>query len=114
MHRGFFATLLLLAVTASPALSQPVPAFVGVGPVYLRQGETRDVAVAGNNLSGATAVLLPGASGVTATLVTPAKPKAPPTIHIVVSADAVLGNRELRLATNYSLEQAKAWLNDNC
>src|SRR5438046_2662719 len=77
--RSAFGSRLSLAVVAVCALArlaaaQPFPALTGVPPVYLKQGESQDLTLTGQNLAGVTAVVVPDPRGVAAALVQPDKP----------------------------------------
>lgn len=101
----------LLAIAfgcARIAVAQPLPALAGVPPVYLKQGESQDLTLTGQNLAGVTAVVVvPDPRGLTAALVQPDKPadgskpdaNAPAKVKLSAAADAPLGDRELRLVT---------------
>src|SRR5882724_936621 len=80
------------------AAAQPLPSLSNTTPIYLRQGESREVPLEGQNLAGAQSVSLAAARGITAVLVAPEKPGAMPLrLKLVATPDAAIGDRELRL-----------------
>src|SRR5689334_1007960 len=92
------ATFVLLAVGALMPLlgrAQPMPSLSGVLPVYLRQGESREITLTGQNLTTATSITIPDAAGVTAKLLAAEKPNTPRHVKLSASTDARLGDREL-------------------
>src|SRR5260370_34846718 len=75
------ATMLPVALTAvlawvCPVIAQPSPALTNMAPVYLRQGELREITLSGQNLGNAKEALLAEPKGITAMLIIPAKPIA--------------------------------------
>src|SRR5688572_22546004 len=101
--RGARATgVLFLLAVALNAAAQPVPVLKSVTPDSLQRGHTTTLTVTGDNLAGASQVLIVGPPGVSATL----KPVAPTTkpittlsVEVATAADAPRGLRELRLVT---------------
>src|SRR5437879_3303321 len=72
--------LFLLVIGLLPCVrsgAQPAPSLSGVLPVYLRQGESREITLSGRNLAAAIAVAMPDAAGVTATLLPAEKSNTP-------------------------------------
>src|SRR4051794_26368791 len=87
----------LTALLSLRAFAQPTPTLGGVPPVYLRQGESRDIPLTGQNLATATSVAMPDPKGLTAELMP--KKGAAPFLKLTASPDASLGDREIRIVT---------------
>ena len=87
-----------MAVTVH-ARAQPVPTLTNTAPIYLRQGESRDVELSGQNLASAQSVALPDARGLTASLDKPAKTNGPLHVKLTATTNAPLGDREMRIVT---------------
>lgn len=92
---------LVVCCSSVMVIAQPQPTLGGMSPVYLRQGEAREVALAGQNLKDAKDVVVSGPAGVTAQLLS--KPKGLPAVKLSASADAALGDRELRVVTPFGV-----------
>src|SRR5438552_963779 len=45
------------------SIAQPVPSLSGMAPLYLRQGESRELTLSGQNLTAAQSVALPDTRG---------------------------------------------------
>lgn len=92
----FILFAILLAAVAARA--EPGPALTNPPPVYLQQGESREIEMSGSHLERVTGAAVPEPRGVEAALVKPDKPSAGSAkVKLSVSADAPLGLRELRL-----------------
>jgi hypothetical protein len=92
--------LLVILATSALAMShiisaQPMPNLSGMAPIYLRQGETREVVLNGQNLGGAQRAEVAAPKGVTAELLS----GTPLRVKLAAAGDAPLGERELRIVT---------------
>src|SRR5258706_5550485 len=103
--RATVCALIAAWVAASANQAQPVPMIADASPIYLRQGESREVALNGQNLSAATAALIAQGRGVTIALMAKEKADAPVRLKLAAPADAPLGDREMRLVTPSGVTQ---------
>jgi hypothetical protein len=97
--------VILAAIFCARASAQSVPTLTSASPVYLRQGESREVELGGQNLFSAQSVALPDAKGVTASLDKSAKGNGPLHVKLAATADAALGDREMRIVTTTGVTQ---------
>lgn len=99
-RRGWLAILVfgVLIATAGSVRAVPAPTLTTVPPIALKQGETVDITVAGQNLTAVASAPVLDPRGVTVELRPSDKPN-PGQLHLKVtaSADAALGDREMRL-----------------
>src|SRR4051812_11176660 len=71
VHDHHFAGLLVIVtalLAAGPAIAQPVPALTNVPAVYLKQGDSIELTLTGQNLGDVTGVVLPNPRGLAAGL----------------------------------------------
>src|SRR3954454_16330036 len=71
VHDRYFAGLLVIVtalLAAGPAIAQPVPALTNVPAVYLKQGDSIELTLTGQNLGDVTGVVLPNPRGLAAGL----------------------------------------------
>ncbi len=114
--QSFTAYRLLVLAAFSPFLvgntsfaQTSYPMITHATPVAVERGKTSEITVQGvNNFTGTYQALFEG-TGVSASIVIPPAPKTPPPtkpvvnavkLKVTVAADAVLGVREFRLASN--------------
>lgn len=103
------AIKLLLVITflacADTISAQPIPQLSNTVPVYIRRGESREIALTGKNLSINPSIALPDAKGVKASLILSEKAGETPRLKCFAAPDAALGDRELRIITPTGVTQ---------
>jgi hypothetical protein len=96
MKLGRSVMLILCSLAMSHIVwAQPMPSLSGMAPIYLRQGETREVVLNGQNLGGAQRAEVAAPKGLTAELLA----GTPLRVKLSAAGDAPLGERELRIVT---------------
>src|SRR3954454_14410287 len=71
VHDRYFAGLLVIVtalLAAGPAVAQPVPALTNVPAVYLKQGDSVELTLTGQNLGDVTGLVVPNPRGLAAGL----------------------------------------------
>src|SRR4051812_27529460 len=71
VHDRHFAGLLVIVtalLAAGPAVAQPVPALTNVPAVYLKEGDSIELTLTGQNLGDVTGVVVPNPRGLAAGL----------------------------------------------
>src|SRR3954454_17541981 len=66
VHDRYFAGLLVIVtalLAAGPAVAQPVPALTNVPAVYLKQGDSVELTLTGQNLGDVTGIVVPNPRG---------------------------------------------------
>jgi hypothetical protein len=93
------SSLLLIALFAGAALAtdQPAPNVKSASPDFMQRGASTEVTFTGEGLAPDTKILVSGEPGLTANIVeaTPTKVR----VAITATADAQIGDREIRLVT---------------
>ncbi len=69
--------ILLLGLGVMTGVAQPVPKLNSISREWVERGAVRDVTLAGENLSGATNIILSGGPGVSARIIPPADVQVP-------------------------------------
>jgi hypothetical protein len=89
---------LLALLLAAPALAQPVPKINDASLSAIQRGQSAVVTLTGENLAAVSSIALAGDPGVTTELVKDPAPVANQArVKVTVAADALPGDRELRI-----------------
>lgn len=96
--RAGLLVCLLICATAGRAAAQPAPILNPASPIALKQGQSIDLSLAGQNLARITSTAVADARGLTVDLIKPEKPgETEIKLKLSATADAAPGDRELRL-----------------
>jgi len=95
-------TAALFVLLSTATFAQPIPTVTSISPDVIQRGQSTKLTLTGDNISGASQILLIGSSGITASLEPnpTTKPTKSITIDIAATADAARGLREVRLVTS--------------